>query len=262
MRSKLRTRLAPAQKAIETVPLQPAKRRGRPAKAAAQATSQKKPTNSKAPTAAVTKPVASRKKRGVTILDVPDKFAAQVRQYLQELQEAESLPALVQSGAADDIVAEAEIGADAGGDEEFAVIVEENILITSATHSEDEENALVASEQTQDQDHDDADAVDDADADVGVQEEEIQDEVVQDIVILEDADVEEPTEAGPGIDIEMSIQEVVQIEQSSNDAGALEQDLDEYAETPEDDAASIFDNDTDTYIHEPVSRPSAGAIFG
>jgi hypothetical protein len=84
---------------------------------------------------------------------------------------------------------------------------------------------------------------------------------VQDIVILEDADVEEPTEAGSGIGIEMSIQEVVQIEQSSNDAGALEQDLDENAETPEDDPASIFDDDTDTYIHEPVSRPSAGAIF-
>ncbi|KAH8732012.1 hypothetical protein GQ44DRAFT_698348 [Phaeosphaeriaceae sp. PMI808] len=99
MRSKLRTRLVPVKIQEEIVP-QPSKRRGRPPKAVTGAptpkkTAGRKPGKATAPKpvkAAVTKPTAPRKKRGYTAFEVPDKFAAQVRQYLQDLHDAEPLP--------------------------------------------------------------------------------------------------------------------------------------------------------------------------
>ncbi|KAL5115588.1 hypothetical protein ACEQ8H_006475 [Pleosporales sp. CAS-2024a] len=100
MRSKLRTRLPPANKPIEHVVPAPTKRRGRPPKATAlvQDSPPKKAAGRKATKVAVTKPTAPRKKRGHTILEIPDKFAAQVRRYLTELQDAASLPTPVNAG--------------------------------------------------------------------------------------------------------------------------------------------------------------------
>jgi hypothetical protein len=259
IRSKLRTRLAPAPKVKEELVPQPAKRRGRPPRAAAQAPSPKKVTSHRAPKATVTKPAAPRKKRGITVLEVPDKFVALAKQYLQELQDADADLEPGEDVAADDSLAEAETDADAvvvaaAAEEELPETTEENILVTSATATGDEENALIVSDQIQMHDAVDADAVADM-----IEEAEAMDDIVTDIIAHGDERVEEqPTEPSTEVEIEMNIQEVVQIEQSSNRLATLEENV----ETQEDDPASIFDEEVDSYIREPVSRYSAGAIFG
>ncbi|KAH7079430.1 hypothetical protein FB567DRAFT_121907 [Paraphoma chrysanthemicola] len=257
MRSRLRTRLAPAPKVKEELVPQPAKRRGRPPRAAAQAPSPKKATSHRGPQTAVTKPAAPRKKRGITVLEVPDKFVALVTQYLHELQDADADLEPGEDGAADDISAESEIDADAvaaAAEEELPEITEENVPLTSATATGDDENASIVGEQIQIHDAVDADPVADM-----VEEAEVMDDIVSDILAHGDERVEEqPTEPSAEVEIETNIQEVVHIEQGSNQPAAFEEDV----ETQEDGPASIFDEEVDSYIREPVSRYSAGAIFG
>lgn len=97
IRSKLRTRLPPAKVTKEETAPQNA-RRGRPPKSAAQAPApKKKPTSREAadtpaskPTKP-TKPAAPRKMRGHTVRQIPDKFIAQVDQFLHDLIQASTL---------------------------------------------------------------------------------------------------------------------------------------------------------------------------
>jgi hypothetical protein len=219
LRSKLRTRLAPAQKVVEETATQPAKRRGRPAKAtAAPAPAPKKDV--KVTKAAVSKSTPLRKKRGFTVVEVPDKFAAQVQQYLQELQEAESLPTPID---------------DSAEEENVLVFTEEHDNLASATA--DEEGATVMTEPASE-----------------VQEDDFQDEDVEDVVMPEDG--EEPIE----VDISMSIQEVVQIQQTNEvTTPEQEEEMEEDTELQEDDLSVLAHDDTDAYV---TSKPLSGGIFG
>ncbi|KAF2827020.1 hypothetical protein CC86DRAFT_455590 [Ophiobolus disseminans] len=251
MRSKLRTRLPPVQKVKEEPAPQPTKRRGRPAKAAAAPLPPpKKAPGRKAKDASVTKPTAPRKKRGYTNIEVPDKFAAQVNQFLQDLQDAESLPT-PEADIEDEIEADAEVGA------------EEQDLLASAAAGSDEEGVLVElvediQEEVYDEDMDAA-----ANADYNAQNDDIQNDVVEDVIIHED-DEDSPTEVAT--DVEMNVQEVVQFEQDDDNMGALGQDYEDENENDEahpHNPTSIFDDDSsDEYVREPEPRPTAGPIFG
>ncbi|KAI4671257.1 uncharacterized protein J4E88_009291 [Alternaria novae-zelandiae] len=124
MQSKLRTRLPPkkSEPAPQPAP-KPTSRRGRPPKAAA-AVAFIAPKQ-------VTKPsklLAPRKMRGHTVRQIPDRYVAQIDQYLHDLIEAD------ESSAAEE--------------QEDGVVVE----------VEDAQDALVSSEQDRDQYQEDSDA--------------------------------------------------------------------------------------------------------
>ncbi|KAF2022479.1 hypothetical protein EK21DRAFT_95679, partial [Setomelanomma holmii] len=223
---------------------QPIKRRGRPAKtvATAEVAPAKKSAISKTVPAKVSKPAAPRKRRGITILDFPDKSATQMRQFLQQLQEAELLPLSNEDTAEEQLTAEAEVDTDAVAEEDAGQSVEEDILITSATAVADEENAPF----------------------VDASEESVLTELVQEVVVreYEDEEIDEDsTDAAAGLDLEISVQEVVQIERRSNDLDATEQDLKATTEIHEELSTSILSGDTDASVREAEARPSAAAIF-
>ncbi|KAI4672678.1 uncharacterized protein J4E78_001179 [Alternaria triticimaculans] len=124
MRSKLRTRL-PAKKsepAPQPAP-KPTSRRGRPPKAAA-AVAVIAPKQVTKPS----KPLAPRKMRGHTVRQIPDRYVAQIDQYLHDLIEADESPT--------------------AEEQEDGVVVE----------VEDVQDALVSSEQDRDQYQEDSDA--------------------------------------------------------------------------------------------------------
>ena len=124
MRSKLRTRL-PAKKS-EPAPKpapKPTSRRGRPPKAAA-AVAVIAPKQVTKPS----KPLAPRKMRGHTVRQIPDRYIAQIDQYLHDLIEADESPT--------------------AEEQEDGVVVE----------VEDVQDALVSSEQDRDQYQEDSDA--------------------------------------------------------------------------------------------------------
>ncbi|KAI4704168.1 hypothetical protein J4E81_001232 [Alternaria sp. BMP 2799] len=122
MRSKLRTRL-PAKKsepAPQPAP-KPTSRRGRPPKTAAAVAPPPKQVTKP------TKPLAPRKMRGHTVRQIPDRYIAQIDQYLNDLIEADESPA--------------------AEEQEDGVVVE----------VEDAQDALVSSEQDRDQYQEDSD---------------------------------------------------------------------------------------------------------
>jgi hypothetical protein len=259
MRSKLRTRLPPPQKVETAAVAQPTKPRGRPAKAAtkAQPPAPKKSAGRKATNAAVAKPVAPRKKRGYTALEVPDKFAAQVQQYLQELQDAESLPTPVE-GEAEEVAEQEEeenndeedAEAEAGAEEDVEVIVEEDILATSPAGSVDQDNMLALANGEEDFSvH--------AESDLNAQE-----HVVQDGIADEQTEVE-PVLPVPEVEVEKSVKEIVQVQLDADNVGALEQELDLNSEEYNNEASSFIGaENTGAFLDEPVPTPSAGLIFG
>ncbi|KAH3973968.1 hypothetical protein HBI25_176090 [Parastagonospora nodorum] len=251
MRSKLRTRAPPAQKAKEDVAPQPTKRRGRPPKtniAAVQAPSPKKHAGRKATKAAVSKPIAPRKKRGYTTLDIPDKFAAQVRQYIQELEDADSLPTPAENEAepetgAEEAAANAEDEyEDENEDEEGGgdVVIEEEVFVTSATASADLEGALTS------------EANEDQDLNAGGEEEDLQDEYNQDIVDRDSVD--ESAEPAAEVDLEMGVQgEEVYVDGDTDHIDALAQQGDADMDSPEDD--------TEVHTHGVESSAAVGFLF-
>lgn len=256
VRSKLRTRLPPAVKAKEEIAPQPTKRRGRPPKAtAAPVPSPKKAAGRKTTKAAVAKSIIARKRRGYTTLEVPDKFAAQVQHYLQELQDAETLPTPIGG----DAEVEAEVQTGAGAEEEdYDMIVEEEVHITSATAGVGEEDALAVAEQAVDGE----DFGGDTEADEDDIEADVQEEAIQDVVIQEDVE-DEPTEVATEVDVEMSVLEVAQMEQQLNDANALAQEFVGNVENHDDNPTSFLGNDdTEAFVRDAESRSSAGVIFG
>lgn len=249
MRSKLRTRAPPAQKVKEDVAPQPTKRRGRPPKtnsAAVQAPSPKKPVGRKATKAAVSKPRAPRKKRGYTTFDIPDKFAAQVRQYIQELEDADSLPTPVEDEAepeagAEEAAAIAEAEDEDEADEEGGdTVIEEEVFVTSATAGAVLEGALTS----------EANADQDLNADG--EEEHLQDEYNQDIV--DHDSVDESAEPATEVDLEMSFQEEeVYMDGDADDVDALAQQGDANMESP--------GEDTEVHAHDVESSAAVGFLF-
>jgi hypothetical protein len=249
MRSKLRTRAPPAQRVKEDVAPQLTKRRGRPPKtnrAAVQVPSPKKPTGLKATKAAVSKPTAPRKKRGYTALHIPDKFAAQVRQYIQELEDADSLPTPVEDEAELDAGAE-EAAANAedeyededeerGGD----VVIEEEVFVTSATAGADLEGALTS------------EANEDQDLNADGEEEDLQDEYNQDIVDRDSID--ESADPAAEVELEMSVQgQEVYVDGDADHVDAPAQQGDADIDSPEDN--------TEVHTHGVESSAAVGFLF-
>ncbi|KAF1942325.1 hypothetical protein EJ02DRAFT_454345 [Clathrospora elynae] len=189
---KLRTRLPPIPKAIK-----PAKR-GRPAKAAVKAPAPKKTAGRKAFKAVFTKatepakPVAPRKIRGHTVRQIPDKFLADVDQFLQDLLEAQS---------PHDAPTEEEEETQEGTN-----IVAEDMQFTSETVcGNDQDGDLVSSEQDRDQYQDEEEHNDDAAAQVDMQEEEgLQATAVQG-KDYEDELPEETLELVEGVEVERCV---------------------------------------------------------
>jgi hypothetical protein len=237
LRSKLRTRLSPA-KVIEAAPQAP-KRRGRPPKAVpATAPAPKKgrvgkpapavaakPVKAAVTKAAVTKP--PRKKRGITSLDVPDKFVAQVEQLLQQLQDIDSLPTRVEEE--DEEQHEEDAEAQAGAEEDVEIAAGEDVqddqeeeydMIEQELQQEQEQHAFVDGAE------DEADLGIDLgyDLDLGVDiDDDMEEEAVENIVIHEDHQ-EEPVEYVTEVQLEMSVHGSIQGKQD-NDMDIYEEDL-------------------------------------
>jgi hypothetical protein len=291
VRSKLRTRLPAGQKVEQPVAAQPTKRRGRPAavKAALPA-----PIKGKVTKAAATKPVAPRKKRGYTTLDVPDRFAAKVQIYLQELQDEESLPIAVE-GAAEDVAeqqeeeeveeeealeAEAEAGAEEDGEEEMEaeaasgdedvdaepeeedveMTAEQDGLVTSdGMGSAEEDNVMALSEEANLEVFSaSGDAI--ADADAGVdQGMDLQEQFIPD-------DELEQMQEAPEVELEMNVQETVQIQLGADDAALAQQELDQEPDRSlgsGDDKSSLRgENELSAFVRDVEPAPLAGFIFG
>ncbi|KAI4646781.1 hypothetical protein J4E93_005005 [Alternaria ventricosa] len=137
MRSKLRTRLPAKTEPVPQPAPKPTSRRGRPPKVAAAAAviAPKQVTKP-------SKPLAPRKMRGHTVRQIPDRYVAQIDQYLHDLMEADESP-----------VAE---------EQEDGVVVE----------VEDAQDALVSSEQDRDQYQEDSDGGIDMNGQQDVEDEE------------------------------------------------------------------------------------------
>jgi hypothetical protein len=290
VRSKLRTRVPAAQKVEKPVAAQPTRRRGRPAavKAAPPA-----PIKAKATKAAATKPAAPRKKRGYTTLEVPDRFAARVQQYLKELQDDETLPSAVEGAIEEgaeqqeeeEVVEEEALEAEAGAEEDEEEEVEaeaasgeedveaeaeeedvettpeENVLVTSdGMGSVEEDNVVTLSEE----------AIQEAEvAEMDEDKEAYEQEMDQDMDTHEQSvpeDEVEPTEEAPEVELEMHVQETVQIQLDVDGAALAQQEphqqLDRSLGFGDDKSSLMGDNNTSAYVRDVEPVPSAGFLFG
>jgi hypothetical protein len=272
MRSKLRNRLPPAQKMVSEQPIaQPAKRRGRPAKAAPAVPTPTKGRGRKHTQkavsepikSAITKPSAPRKKRGITLLEVPDKFAAQLKQYLQDLQDAESLPTPVDQEDEEDTKAQAGADEETQVEDDLDPIGEEGVEDPAITNgiAGDEDNGLLTSEQDQEVQYLD----DHADNDIGpdVPDTDMTEEVVEQVIIREE--IQDPVSGASGVEVVTTVQEVLQVEQINDGLDSYMQEDDEDLDAQVDARPSTFDEDddeNDAILREIGARPSAGAIFG
>jgi hypothetical protein len=262
VRSKLRNRLPPAQKAISEQPVaRPVKRRGRPAKATSTALTPnkgrgRKPTQKSVlePTnTAITKPSAPRKKRGITMLEVPDKFAAQLNQYLQDLHDAETLPTPVEEE-------DEEAQAEAGADEETQVEDDLDPIGEESMEDNDEDMGLSTSDQEEQDRDDDADM----DAEPEVPDTDMDEEIVEQVIIREEIQ-EVPLDGASGVAVEMSVQEVVQVEQINDGLDTYMQEDDEDLGAQANTQVSIFDEEidgNDAILRDGGARPLSGTIFG
>jgi hypothetical protein len=271
VRSKLRTRVPQAQKVEQAVVAQPIKRRGRPAKAAVKA-APPAPIKAKATKAAAVKPVAPRKRRGYTTIEVPDRFASEVKGYLKELlEEGTNLPPV--DGAAEevaeqheeeDVEEEIEVEAEAGAEEEDVdMTVEEEVLVISegmGSVENDNVEALAEEDNLEANFSADGDADPDADMDededMDAQEQDIQDDFA-------DKQEDAPIEEAPKVELEMNVQETVQIQVDGDDADALvQEELDQSLGSGDDGSSLMGNNDTSAYVRDADPAPSAGFLFG
>ncbi|CAE7186353.1 hypothetical protein P3342_008532 [Pyrenophora teres f. teres] len=273
MRSKLRTRLPPAKKIIEDQPAPQPARRGRPPKGAAKAAAPKKAAGSKALDAGIkkpTRPLAPRKMRGHTVRQIPDKYVAQVDQFLHGLMEAD---------LSDESPGEDEGDGDGENQEEaqddIDVLPEADMEPTSgAADDEGHEGGLVSSEQDREEyaDVEDMEELGEgAGNDTDSQQENAQDEYEEEDEVavaqsdqleeqdqeLSDAVDENMSSEGDGplreLQPDVSVQGISFIEQSSEDDNvAVEANGSEDAQSGE---------DKENVVHE-TSRPSAPLIFG
>jgi hypothetical protein len=293
VRSRLRTRVPAAQKVEKPVAAQPTRRRGRPATVKAAPPT---PVKAKATKTATTKPVAPRKKRGYTTLEVPDRFAARVQQYLQELQNDDALPTAIE-GIAEEVAEqqeeeeveeeealEAEAGAEEDDEEEVEaetgtgeedneaeaeVVVEEDVEMTAEDDvlatgkgmgSLEDDNVMALSEGAM-WEEDYAEMDEDKEA----HEQEMDQDMDPREQFIPDDEVE-PIEEAPEVELEMNVQETVQIQLDADDAALAQQELDQELGrslgSGDDESSLQRDNDTSAYVRNAEPVPSAGFLFG
>ncbi|KAG9202553.1 hypothetical protein G6514_004291 [Epicoccum nigrum] len=310
MRSRLRDRTVPAAKPTKEVAQPLKKARGRPkkieAKTEAQAPAPKKTVGrgrgrkavAPAPAAAVKKvtarpkAAAPRKRRGYTALEIPDRFAAQVRQYLVELQAEDAANAAAAAGEADD---EGDEGDEVNVDAVIDLGPQEDIAGPSngvVTDLDDEEAAgeLTEEEKVEEDGHmliDAADGADDAQLDEEddlVGEEDNAEAPRSNI----DDDSELPSETAVLAEIaavqgndDMDVDTRVVVQQtelqrrpsSSNISVDLERDITEVTSRPQIDGTADVDSfnthvHQHKHVHEPAHVPEAalatnvGTLFG
>ncbi|KAF1847724.1 uncharacterized protein K460DRAFT_363765 [Cucurbitaria berberidis CBS 394.84] len=240
---RLRTRLPPTREIAKKEPAPSTAKRGRPRKVAVDAPAPKKAAaGRKASKAAIVKPVklaAPRKRRGYTTIEVPDKFAAQIQELLQQLLDGStSGPAPVEEEEE-----ETEEDADIG--------TEENVPVTSDIVGEEdqEEEGSFISEQIE------------ASGDEAEIQEDFQDDEFED-------GVQEQT-LGPDeeVEIELSMQKVIGIEQGADDTEvSYRQEIDEQLlvrTEGSDDPQSVYEDgdDDDRVVSEP-SKLAISSVFG
>lgn len=268
MRSKLRTRLPPA-KTVKSEPVtkpapKPTARRGRPPKDVAPVP---KPAVVEKPTKPA-KPLAPRKMRGHTLRQIPDQYVAQVDQYLQDLIEADESP--VDEEQLEEIDEE---------QEEDGLVVEEVV--------EDGQDVLVSSEQDREQYQDYSDdggvgmdgqqdgVQDDEDNPAvvtqqdeegaeelpeGVNNDEVPEQINEIHVVPEDDAQSENAEPMPRI--EMSVQEVVDMEQDG--AVNVHTEVDTEMVVPEnisEDGMDFFHGAEEDGLISGTPAPPAAVIF-
>ncbi|OAL04401.1 hypothetical protein IQ06DRAFT_290516 [Phaeosphaeriaceae sp. SRC1lsM3a] len=280
LRAKLRTRQPPTPKVEQQVAPAPTKRRGRPPKAGPQqVAAPKQAIGRRATSKTAAKPVAPRKKRGYTALHIPDKYAAQIQRYLQELVEAEVVPisaveeALVQveeedagPGAAADEVEEVDV------EEPITVVEEETVITSGGGNAADEEDVLALAEQLDGAEHSSlgGDLEQGADIDpMDVAEDivaEVAEDIAEDIVaeVANSALDTEPIQATAAVEVELGIQETAQAEQAMIDtAEALESELNDKENALDGlDTRLSSEDGTDAYIGGAAPSVADSVLFG
>jgi hypothetical protein len=264
VRSKLRTRLPPAENKAATVEApKPKKRIGKPARKDVAAVPAKKTIEHKMKGAHVTKPTAKpRKRRGFTMLEVPDKYAKAITDHLQHLIDNDVVAAGPEPSPADlDAQSEAPI------EEQDDVIVDESNRVLSDEVNDD----MGASEQLLDELEDDMKENTDAGAqELSVSgkeglmkpiEYEASEEITEEVVISQNVEVDME------VDVEQSFPRPQEVEELA--AGPQIQ----YENTEEvdveyharDEPDSLFDDYDEASALAPVNAPVAQmlpATFG
>jgi hypothetical protein len=264
MRSKLRTRL-PSAKTVKSEPVtkpapKPTARRGRPPKDVAPVP---KPAVVEKPTKPV-KPLAPRKMRGHTLRQIPDQYVAQVDQYLQDLIEADASP-----------VEEEQLEEMEEEQEEDGLVVEDgqDVLVSSEQDREqyqdysDDGGVGMDGQQDGVQDDEDNQAVvaqqDEEGAEElpeGVNNDELPEQTNGIHVVPEDGDQIENAEPMP--QIEMSVQEVVEMEQDG--AVNVHTEVDTEMVAPEnisEDGMDFFHGAEEYGLISGTPAPPAAVIF-
>ncbi|KAH8641724.1 hypothetical protein IG631_04665 [Alternaria alternata] len=267
MRSKLRTRLPPANIAKSEPVTKPAPkptaRRGRPPKDVA-------PVLKPAAVAKPTKPVKSlapRKMRGHTLRQIPDRYVAQVDQYLQDLIEADE--SSVEEEQLEEIEEEQE-------EDDLVVEDGQDVLVSSEQDREqyqdysDDGGAGMDGQQDGVQDDEDNQAV------VAQQDEEGAEELPEGlnndelpehtngihVVPEDDAQSENAENAEPMPQIEMSVQEVVEMEQDGAVNVHAEVDTEVVAsENISEDGMDFFHGAEEDGLISGTPAPPAAVIF-
>jgi hypothetical protein len=253
MRSKLRTRLAPAKKIAKDEPAPKLKdaKRGRPRKAAVEALAPKKAAGRKATEVATekptkpAKPLAPRKIRGHTVRQIPDKFVAQVDQFLHERIQADK--------ALEEQAAEMEVEALAEEADHLANAVADGVM---------PDGALVSSEQDRDQ-YQDHDEFSEGALEMDAQHDGTHDED-------QDDEMEPNVEEYEDVDVEMSVHENVHLKQDADGGDIIVEEVDTEIAVHEHGAEVLgpfddemdeedFARDEEDYAHQDP-RPSAAAI--
>lgn len=295
MRSRLRQRTSSVKK-VEREAAQPVKRaRGRPKKTEVEAPAPKKaigrkasaPVSAAAPAKKVTarpKTAAPRKRRGYTTFEVPDKFAAQVKQLVADLHAEDAANAAASEGEADDEGEEVEIEIELGPDDGSAP----GLLNGASAEADVEESegdampldpAEVARAAALDQEHLDQE-------EHLAREEDVSSELAPDSMDIED-ETELPSETAvlaeiaavqDELDVQNAIQDDVQMggiaqpdhESSSSDVSIdVHQEITEVSEIPQIDGSNeinIFhahvDKHAHVHEHAPATEPAADSAVG
>ncbi|KAJ4338717.1 hypothetical protein N0V95_007988 [Ascochyta clinopodiicola] len=291
MRSRLRQRTTPIEK-VKKEALQPVKKgRGRPKKVQVEAPAVKKTVGLKAnasvsaaPAKKVTarpKTAAPRKRRGYTTLEVADKFAAQVKQLIVDLQAEDAANAAAAAGEADDEGEEIEVEVELGTDDPNA---------DPSAELEQEEAADELVEEDEDEDDGDRMPIDPLEdacvsaTDEGLGAESLSDDIGDETelpsetaVLAETAAVQDDPDAEDAIrdDVQMSenVQPELQRESSSSAVSVdVHQEITGVSSIPQTDGTNEVDVfyarvEEHAHIHEhahatePVANSAVGSIF-
>jgi hypothetical protein len=121
------------------------------------------------------------------VLEIPDKFAAQLQQYLQDLVDADTMPTLVDNEAEAVAEGEEEAEADAGAEGNVDMTVEEDLIPTSVAGSDGEEDALALTKQGNYSEGLVEDLAADSEADIDAQGDGAGSEIVEETFVKERA---------------------------------------------------------------------------